>query len=292
MVCVCVCVCVFFFCLPFMIHFPWGRTGSIFAPCSWDFGSSVLICKRGTMECLVCNASIELEPWACCRDQAALSGFLTLLCDSPTMISEPQTTDPWHAPRFHGSSEVSRTRCHCGHRLPKSQAWTKAPHPVRLDPPTQVSRQHCKLKPSICFLPVFFFFFLCVWTSPCPASLNPHCQKYFPDLDSKKFYFWNLVTGQACAIFSKCLSPHWEITLVSGCWYLLTLCRVEVLIKESVFFSAPGLSFQGEWLPTKHHTWPPSTSAPLRSFPSAGFKGEAPAWWVLEGGWCLFLPSL
>ena len=111
-----------------------------------------------------------------------------------------------------------------------------------------------------------------MWTSPCPASLNPRCPKYFPDLDSKKFYFWNLVTGQACAIFSKCLSPHWEITLVSGCWHLLTLCRVEVLIEESVFFSAPGLSFQGERLPTKHHAWPPSTSAPLRSFPSTGFK--------------------
>ena len=155
-----------------MIHFPWGRMGSILAPCSWDFGSSVLICKLGTLECLVCNARIELEPWACCRDQAALSGFLTLLYDSPTIISEPQTTDPWHAPWFHCSSEVSGTGCHCGHRLPKSQAWTRAPHPVRLGPSTLVSRQHCKLKPSTFFyISVLFCFAL--FCFPCVCGFPP-----------------------------------------------------------------------------------------------------------------------
>lgn len=277
-----------------MVHFPWGRMGSILTPCSWDFGSSVLICKLGTLECLVCNARIELEPWACCRDQAALSGFLTLLYDSPTIISEPQTTDPWHAPWFHGSSEVSGTGCHCGHRLPKSQAWTRAPHPVRLGPSTLVSRQHCKLKPCTCFLPscfVFFFFLVCVGF-PLSCLPQPPLPKILPRPGFQKILLlepshWSGMHHILQVSFSS-LGNYIGFRLLI---YLNSLqsgsaCRGEC------FFSAPGLSFQVEQLPTKHYTCLPPPLLHCLHFPLLGSSGEPPAWWVMERGWCLFLPCL
>lgn len=48
-------------CLPLSpLHgvFPVGENSGISAPCRWDFGSSILMGKFGTLEFLVCNSRI------------------------------------------------------------------------------------------------------------------------------------------------------------------------------------------------------------------------------------------
>ena len=130
-------------------------------------------------------------------------------------------------------TEVYGTGHRLGCRLPKSQAWTTAPRPVRLGPPPQVSRQPRILSPG----GLLFVFLLCCGPPP-PAPPR----KYFPDLDSKN------LTSRTQSLVSRV--PHSpNVLLLLRKFQLLILpnsLQSGSTLRGECFFSSPGVSFQVE----------------------------------------------